>query len=184
MHVMIAREFLHRRIAGVLGMTATRAGKPASFVVSVLELTGCLTLAFAGCASHAIPDQRGVAPNGAPVPGYRGQTVRVVTGGLVETIALDEDRPLNLQINLEDLRPGEADSPHLLTIGRFSKWLGSGFAHRQDIYYRKRIDTEGADTFQVDGITHYVRWTMTSCDSDPGKAVFEVSIGRGGTVAP
>jgi len=201
---MIAREFWHHRIAGLLGpggggedcsatltrpalgtrMAAARAGKPASFVVSVLELTGCLALAFAGCASNTIPDDRGVAPNGASVPGYHGQTVRVVTGGLVETITLDEDRPLNLQINVEDLRPGEAGFPHQLTIGRFSKWLGSGFAHGQDIYYRKRIDTEGADTFQVDGITHYVRWTMTSRDPDPGSAVFEVSIGRGGTEAP
>jgi hypothetical protein len=165
-------------------MTATRTCEPAPFVVSVLQLMVCLTLVFAGCASHTIPDHRGVAPNGAPVPGYYGQTVRVVTGGLVETIELDEDRPLNLQINVEDLRPGEVGFPHQLTIGRFSRWLGSGFAHGQDIYYQRSIDTEGVDTFQVDGITHYVRWTMTSSDPDPGKAVFEVSIGRGRTAAP
>jgi hypothetical protein len=166
---MIGRELSHYRITGARGtsnrpgagartppsfesrpalrtdMTATRACKPASFVVTVLELTGCLTLAFAGCTSHTVPDHRGVAPNGAPVPGYHGQTVRVVTGGLVETIELHEDRPLNLQVNVEDLRP---------------------------------------DTFQVDGVTHYVRWTMMSWDPDPGKAVFEVSIGRGRTAAP
>jgi hypothetical protein len=158
-------------------MTTTRAGKAASFVVSIL--TGALTLALSGCASHTIPDH-----HWAPVPGYYGQTVRVVTGGLVETIELDEGRPLNLQINVEDLRPGETGFPHQLTIGHFSRWLGGGFAHGGDIYYRKRIDTEGADTFQVDGITHYVRWTMTSSDPDPEKAVFEVSIGRGRTAAP
>jgi hypothetical protein len=156
----------------------------ASLVVSVLVLTGGLTLALAGCASHTIPDQHGMAPSQAPMPGYYGQTVRVVTGGLVETIELDEGRPLNLQINVEDLRPGEAGFPHQLTIGRFSRWLGSGFARGRNTYYRKRIDTEGAETFQVDGITHYVRWTMTSSDPDPEKAVFEVSIGRGRTAAP
>jgi hypothetical protein len=165
-------------------MTANPTGKPGPFVVGVRELAVCLMLVFAGCASHTIPDHRGVAPDGAPVPGYYGQTVRVVTGGLVETVELDEGRPLNLQINVEDLRPDEAGFPHQLTIGRFSKWLGSGFAHGGNIYYRKRIDIEGVDTFQVEGITHYVRWTMTSSNPDPGKAVFEVSIGRGRPAAP
>jgi hypothetical protein len=173
---------------GVLGdnraMVPPRAGKAAPFVMGIFELTGCLTLALAGCASHTIPDERGVAPSWAPVPGYYGQTVRVVTGSLVETIELDEGRPLNLQVNVEDLRQGETGFPHQLTIGHFSRWLGSGFARGQNIYYRKRIDTEGVDTFQVDGITHYVRWTMTSQDPDPGEAVFAVSIGRGRAAAP
>lgn len=159
-------------------------GPPTECATCRLGLFSGLTLAVAACASHTLPDHYGIAPNGAPIPGYYGKTVQVTTGGLVETIELDEGRPLNLQINAVDLAPAEVGFPHELTIGRFSRWLGSGFSRASNVYYRKRIPDEGADTFEIDAITHYVRWTVTTWDPDPGKVVFEVSIGRGRPEAP
>ena len=77
---------------------------------------------------------------------------------LVETVTLDDGQTVNLQINEEDVPKGEALYPRTLTIGKFSTILGSGFASKENIYYRKRIGNQGKDVFEVAGKRYLVSW--------------------------
>ena len=91
-------------------------------------------------------------------PGTVLARMEIGEGMLVETAALDDGRTINLQINKEDVPTGEALYPRVLTIGKFSTLLGSGFTGRENIYYRKRIGDQGKDVFEVDGRRYLVTW--------------------------
>ncbi len=98
-------------------------------------------------------------------------TVRLGEGLLVGTAQLDNNRFVNLQINKEDIPnyAGTKSDPFFyartLTIGKFSKVLGSGFTRRENIYYRKRIWYNGKDVFEVDGNRYLVEWYYNYKDS-------------------
>lgn len=121
-------------------------------------LTMMMPVAFmAGCAA-------------VPTGGYYGDVSELGTPGvvlarrdigqgmLVETVTLDDGATVNLQINKEDVPQGEALYPRVLTIGKFSTILGSGFTSRDNIYYRKRIDHQGKDFFELNGKRYLVTW--------------------------
>lgn len=91
-------------------------------------------------------------------PGEVLAKISIGEGLLVETVSLDGGRTVNLQINREEVPKGEALSPDVLTIGKFSTILGSGFTGRDNIYFRKRIGFQGQDVFEVDGRNYLVTW--------------------------
>jgi len=121
------------------------------------------TLGLAACAA---------VPNG----GYHGDLAKFGTPGevldrvivgkglFVATAHLDKNRSVNLQITREDepSYAGTKDHPILynrtLTIGKFSKILGSGFSSAEDIYYRKRIWYDGKDVFRIGDDWYLVEW--------------------------
>lgn len=94
-------------------------------------------------------------------PGVVLARLEIGQGMLVETVTLDEGRTINLQINKADVPEGEALYPRVLTIGKFSTILGSGFTGKNNIYYRKRIGHQGRDVFEADGKRYLVAW---ECD--------------------
>lgn len=108
-----------------------------------------------------------------PTGGYHGNlsdlgvagpvltTVSVGEGLVVRTLVLDEGRSANIQITHQDVQAGKAGFRHVMTIGKFSKVLGSGFTSRKNIYYEKRIDYNGRDVFEVAGNRYLVTW---ECD--------------------
>jgi hypothetical protein len=91
-------------------------------------------------------------------PGAVLARLEIGEGMLVETATLDDGRTINLQINKEAVPKGEALYPHVLTIGKFSVLLGSGFTGGENIYYRKRIGDQDRDVFEVDGKRYLVTW--------------------------
>lgn len=117
-------------------------------------------MVVAGCASIPTGGYYGdISKLGTPGPVLT--TVNVGEGLLVKTLHLDEGRSVNMQITHQDVPPGKAGFRHVMTIGRFSKVLGSGFTSRKNIHYEKRIDYRGKDVFEVDGARYLVTW---ACD--------------------
>ncbi|MEW6078803.1 MAG: hypothetical protein AB1724_13385 [Thermodesulfobacteriota bacterium] len=113
-------------------------------------------------------------------PGEVLAEINVGEGMLVETVPLDEGRPINLQINKKEVPKHKPLYPRVLTIGRFSTVLGSGFARPENIYYSKRIDYQGRDYFETDGRRYLVTWR---CDhrhrpADPDPDIYSVRIQR------
>lgn len=49
----------------------------------------------------------------------------------------------------------------VLTIGNFSKVIGSGFTSSKNIYYQKRIYDDGSDVFELDGSNYLATWKCT-----------------------
>ena len=93
------------------------------------------------------------AGNTGPVLGV----VQVGEGMLVRNIKLKPATEINIQINEDDPLLFE----NVLTIGKFSELLGSGFTKKENIYYEKRIHNSGKDFFAVKGKTYLVEW---KCD--------------------
>jgi hypothetical protein len=121
-------------------------------------------LVLAGCMTLTVPQ------------GGEG-TVRVVVGGFVETIEFVDGPTFNIQINDEDVPEGEALFPHELTIGKFSKVIGSGFTKRSNIYYRERIDYySGNDTFSADGGEYRVSWKRNEWDVFAHTNIYYVTV--------
>ena len=120
----------------------------------------CFVL-FAGCA--AIPN----GGNHGDIlklgrPGDLLSSVKLGQGLLVATASLDQGREVNLQVTKEDVPQTEPlKYSRTLTIGKFSKVLGSGFAKKEDIYYRKRIWYKGKDFFEIGSDKYLVEW---KCD--------------------
>lgn len=94
-------------------------------------------------------------------------TQKVVDGGLVSTFNLDDGQYVNLQINKYQ-RPSNSHAysakdfgyEHTLTIGHFSKMLGSGFSKKSNIFYKKKIRSSGQDTFQLGVDTFRITWYL------------------------
>jgi len=105
-----------------------------------------------------------------PTGGYYGDVSEIGTPGevlgkrelgegmQVATVRLENGQTINMQINEEDVPAGEALYSHVLTIGKFSAILGSGFTGKENIYYRKRIGADGKDIFKVGGRNYLVTW--------------------------
>lgn len=93
-------------------------------------------------------------------------TLRIVEGGLVESLAFGGSTSLNIQITRENMPEYKCLDPDILTIGRFSPVLGSGFSSRSDIYYESPINTFGEDIFMVGQEQYRVIWIQI--DSIPG----------------
>ena len=85
-------------------------------------------------------------------------TVRIVEGGLVESMVFDGGTTLNIQITQEDVPEYDYLDQHILTIGKFSPVIGSGFTKRSNIYYESPIGSHGNDAFMVDRETFRVFW--------------------------
>ena len=85
-------------------------------------------------------------------------TVTIVEGGLVETMVFDGGATLNIQITKEHEPEYEYLFQHVLTIGRFSPLIGSGFTKRSNIYYESTIEPHGEDAFVVDREKYHVIW--------------------------
>ena len=92
--------------------------------------------------------------------------VQVGEGLLVETIKIDADTEINIQINEDEVGDNESLLfDNVLTIGKFSKWLGSGFTSKENIYYEKRIHDSGKDIFEVNGRQFVVKWKCDYTDA-------------------
>ena len=148
------RDLTLRRHKVAGGVWQRGGGKVAGGVAALLAAV------VAGCASVPTGGYHGdISKLGTPGPVLT--TVDVGEGLLVRTLGLDEGRRVNIQITHQDVPQGQAGFRHVMTIGRFSKVLGSGFARRKNIYYEKRIDFRGKDVFEVDGTRYLVTW---ACD--------------------
>lgn len=118
-----------------------------------LAVTGCTTIPNGGYYGD-------ISQLGSPGPVLGA--VEVSEGMLVETIALGGDKSVNIQINKD--RPTDPELPlydDVLTIGNFSKVIGSGFTGSKNIYYQKRIYDDGSDVFELDGNRYLVTWKCT-----------------------
>ncbi len=122
-------------------------------------------LAGSGCRAIAVPE------------GGTG-SAGMLTGGFVETMRFANGRTLNMQVTEEEVPVGEAGFPHVLTIGRFSPLIGSGFSARRNIYYQEQIGSRGSDTFKVEGEEYRVRWYSSNYMSvlDPERTIFDITI--------
>lgn len=129
----------------------------------VLLLLCCLVLA--SCAVHQVP------------AGGSG-SLRLVEGGLVETLAFNGGLTLNIQVTGQDVSTDPYLYPYVLTIGSFSPVMGSGFASRADIYFESGIGEYGTDRFEAAGKGYRVGWRQLEgfpvTDSPTG--VFVVTI--------
>lgn len=121
-------------------------------IISILLVlcAGCATIPNGGYAGD-------ISELG--VPGDLLCVVNLGEGLLVGTAQLGNGRAVNLQITKEDVP--KTDSTYYartLTIGNFSKIIGSGFTKKENIYYRKRIWYSGKDVFEIDGDKYLVEW--------------------------
>jgi hypothetical protein len=116
---------------------------------------------LAGCAT--IPNGGIYGPiSGIADPGPVLGTVQVGEGMLVQTIQLVPGKNVNIQINKDEPPTDEhLLFENVLTIGQFSRILGSGFTGKKNIYYQKRIHDSGRDFFKAHGNTYLVSW---KCD--------------------
>lgn len=120
-----------------------------AMMLTMILMTGCAAVPTGGYYGD-------VSELGTP--GVVLARLEVGEGMLVETVALDDGQTVNLQINKEDVPEGEALYPRVLTIGKFSTILGSGFTGKENIFYRKRIGDQGKDVFEVNGKHYLVTW--------------------------
>jgi len=94
-------------------------------------------------------------------PGSVIGTVQVGEGMLVQTLTIDSETEINIQINEDRTDDDPLLFDNVLTIGKFSEWLGSGFTRKENIYYQKRVYDSGQDIFEVKGRKFLVTW---KCD--------------------
>ena len=111
-----------------------------------------LAVIVTGCTTLAVP------------PGSAG-SIRLTVGGVVETIAFDGGPTFNMQITEKEVPKNQALFPHMFTIGKFNRVLGSGFTKRSNIYYEQRIDRRGYDSFEVNRRKYHIKWISTGWDS-------------------
>jgi hypothetical protein len=120
-----------------------------------------LPLSLSGCTSLSVPQ------NGSG-------TVKIIEGGLVETMVFDGRVTLNIQITKEHKPKYEHPVQHVLTIGKFSPIIGSGFTKRSNIYYESKIGLHGQDTFEVDRKKYHVLWREVDVIPGPKHSVTSV----------
>lgn len=85
--------------------------------------------------------------------------VRLVEGGLVETLVFGGRTTLNMQVTL--LEDDETDvyfAKKILTIGNFSPVIGSGFTSRSNIYFEAEIGSYGQARFDVGQEKFHIIW--------------------------
>jgi len=131
----------------------------------LIALSAALLLSLNGCASLSVP------------PGGSGNVV-IVEGGLVETMVFSGKTTLNIQITSEHEPQYEYLVMPVLTIGRYSPVIGSGFTSRENIYYESTIGASGTDFFEVGPESYRVQWE--EIDVLPGRrhpvSVFSVTV--------
>ena len=95
------------------------------------------------------------------------ETIRVLRNGLVETVELEPGVTVNIQINEKESNPlnksyptPEESADQDMTIGKFSKVIGSGFSKKKNIYFRKGIYNSGSDYFTVSNKKYKVSWEL------------------------
>lgn len=115
-------------------------------------LVGCATIPNGGYYGNV--DKLGIP---GPVLGE----VQVGEGMLVQTIKIDKENEINIQINEDKDEYDQLLFDNILTIGKFSTLLGSGFTGKENIYYQKRISESGKDVFGVNDRQFLVTW---ECD--------------------
>ena len=116
-----------------------------------------LVILAAGCATIPTGGYHGDVRE-LGTPGDILAKLEIGEGMLVESVTLEDGQTINLQINKADVPEGKALYPRVLTIGNFSTILGSGFASKENIFYRKRIGLQGKDVFKVNGKRYLVSW--------------------------
>lgn len=99
------------------------------------------------------------------IPGPVLGTVQVGEGLLVQTVMIDDHTALNIQINEDKVANDPLLFDNVLTIGKFSKVLGSGFSKKKDIVYRKRIHESGKDSFALNDRKYLVTWECNYKDA-------------------
>jgi hypothetical protein len=131
-----------------------------------LSLIAVIPLILSGCSTIPNGGFVGDVSKMGLVPGVELDTIRLGKGLLVQDVMLDPDLVVQAQISKDELEKYEDQTQfeQILTIGRFSKILGSGFAKKKDIFYRKRIWHSGRDIFEVDGGRYLVEWTLNVND--------------------
>lgn len=122
-------------------MDRPMAGKP----ISLLIPAALFILFLQGCATHYVSQGGNV-------------TVTIVEGGLVETISFDRGPTFNIQITPDNDPENDYFYYPVLTIGKFSPWLGSGFTRSSNIYYEAPIGQYGRDTFEFSRTLYNVYW--------------------------
>jgi hypothetical protein len=129
-----------------------------SRVDDFFDRTGCATIPNGGYYGD-------ISQLGTPGPVLGA--VEVAEGLLVETISLGGGKSVNIQINKD--KPTDKElllHDNVLTIGNFSKVIGSGFSSNKDIYYQKRIYDDGSDVFELAGSNYLVTWKCTFRNPD------------------
>lgn len=99
------------------------------------------------------------------IPGPILGTVQVGEGLLVQTVKVDDNTELNIQINEDKVESDPLLFDNVLTIGSFSRIVGSGFSKKKNIYYQKRIDDSGRDSFTLNTRTFLVTWKCDDKDA-------------------
>ncbi len=129
-------------------------------------LCGIVTLSFLSACLTPLPSSPPVDIQTVDrtLGGDTLSRARIMQGGLVKTMQLDDGRSINVQINKEDVPKNEALYSRTMTIGAFSKILGSGFTKKKDLAFKKRIGNIGQDTFTLDGIIYQVTWRRDNWD--------------------
>ena len=126
----------------------------------------CVPLCMVGCATIPNGGFVGDVSKYGLVPGEEVDSIRLGKGMLVEDVMLEPDLVIQAQISRDENESYEDPTQfeQILTLGRFSKLLGSGFAGKDKIVYRKRIWHDGRDIFEVDGRKYLVEWTLNYRD--------------------
>ncbi len=122
-----------------------------------------ISLFACGCATSSLPPRPD--PDGEKYTAIT--TIRVLRNGFVETVELESGVEVNIQINEKDPNPlnksyptPEESADQDMTIGKFSKVIGSGFSKKKNIYFRKGIYNSGSDYFTVDDVKYKVEWDL------------------------
>lgn len=142
------------------------AGKPTSLFISA----ALLILLVQGCATHH------VARSGSA-------TLTIIEGGLVETVSFDRGPTFNIQITPDNVPEYDYYYYPVLTIGKFSTWLGSGFTSSSNIYYEALIGPQGSDTFEFNHVLYTIYWQETDIIpwAHSFRSVFTLTLEQTGT---
>lgn len=134
----------------------------------VLILVFFIALFLSGCAASL---QNAPSANDAQINAALKNPARVnhqvTKGGFVETFNLDAGQYVDVQINkYQHSSNSHAYSPdnfgyeQTLTVGHFSKVLGSGFSKKSNIFFKKKIRSSGQDTFRLGEMIYRVTWYL------------------------
>lgn len=139
--------------------------------VSIICMLSCIVLCT-GCygprpyVSQPGYRERNMDPSSlveGETPAYkasgRSWTVHMAAG-IVRRVELPDGEMLCIQVTDADLPPGEYGFTYELNIGKFSRFLGSGFTRSRDKYYHARISSDGTDVFSHRGVAYRVSWRV------------------------
>ena len=123
----------------------------ALIVLALSLLCGCSTIPNGGHPGD-------LSKYGKPGPVL--DTVHIGRGMLVEDLRLGTNGTIQAQVSKAEIEDYQDPLLHeqILTIGHFNKVTGSGFAKKENIYYRKRIWHDGQDVFSIGNATYLVKW--------------------------